>query len=95
MTDDLLQAVDETCRMCTVSACAGSIGLQRSAETDETRVHRRRLSRDVRSHPQTLPTAAVSSDFIVGFCGETEEAHQKSLDLMANALENSLVGSGQ
>lgn len=27
-----------------------------------------------------LPDAAVSSDFIVGFCGETEEAHQKSLD---------------
>lgn len=29
---------------------------------------------------EILPDAAVSSDFIVGFCGETEEAHQKSLD---------------
>ncbi len=29
---------------------------------------------------ETLPRCAVSSDFIVGFCGETEEAHQKSLE---------------
>ena len=28
---------------------------------------------------ETLPACAVSSDFIVGFCGESEEAHQKSL----------------
>ncbi len=27
----------------------------------------------------TIPGCSVSSDFIVGFCGETEEAHQKSM----------------
>ena len=40
----------------------------------------------------TLPTAAVSSDFIVGFCGETEEAHQKSLDLIRECrFKNSFI----
>lgn len=40
----------------------------------------------------TLPSAAVSSDFIVGFCGETEEAHQKSLDLIRECrFKNSFI----
>ncbi|CAI5445891.1 unnamed protein product [Caenorhabditis angaria] len=29
-----------------------------------------------------LPDVSLSSDFIAGFCGETEEAHQQTLDLM-------------
>ena len=39
-----------------------------------------------------LPDAAVSSDFIVGFCGETEESHQKSLDLIRECrFKNSFI----
>jgi len=39
-----------------------------------------------------LPRAAVSSDFIVGFCGETEESHQKSLDLIRECrFKNSFI----
>uniref|UniRef100_A0A1I7Y1L5 CDK5RAP1-like protein n=1 Tax=Steinernema glaseri TaxID=37863 RepID=A0A1I7Y1L5_9BILA len=37
------------------------------------------LIRDVRS---VLPDVALTSDFIAGFCGETEEAHQDTLSLM-------------
>ena len=40
----------------------------------------------------TLPTASISSDFIVGFCGETEEAHQKSLNLIRECrFKNSFI----
>lgn len=40
----------------------------------------------------TLPDSAVSSDFIVGFCGETEESHQKSLDLIRECrFKNSFI----
>ena len=40
----------------------------------------------------TLPQAAVSSDFIVGFCGETEEEHQLSLELMEECrFKNSFI----
>lgn len=31
---------------------------------------------------EIIPDAALSSDFIVGFCGETEEDHQLTLDIM-------------
>jgi tRNA-2-methylthio-N6-dimethylallyladenosine synthase len=40
----------------------------------------------------TLPRAAVSSDFIVGFCGETDESHQKSLELIREfRFKNSFI----
>src|SRR5262249_50106349 len=39
-----------------------------------------------------LPHAAVSSDFIVGFCGETDQDHEQSCDLMRRArFKNSFV----
>ena len=31
---------------------------------------------------QTIPDVAISSDFISGFCGETEDEHQQTLSLM-------------
>jgi tRNA-2-methylthio-N6-dimethylallyladenosine synthase len=41
---------------------------------------------------QTLPNAAVSSDFIVGFCGESEESHEKSLELIGECrFKNSFI----
>lgn len=41
---------------------------------------------------ETIPGAAVSSDFIVGFCGETEEAFQRTCDLVRTAgFKNSFI----
>ena len=41
---------------------------------------------------ETLPGCAVSSDFIVGFCGETEESYHKSLDLIRECrFKNSFI----
>jgi len=40
----------------------------------------------------TVPHAAVTSDFIVGFCGETEDDFQKTYDLMAECrFKNSFI----
>ncbi len=40
----------------------------------------------------TIPDSAVTSDFIVGFCGETEDDFQKSMDLVAECrFKNSFV----
>ena len=40
----------------------------------------------------TLPDCAVSSDFIVGFCGETEEQFQKSVDAVREfRFKNSFI----
>src|SRR5438874_10882818 len=39
-----------------------------------------------------IPGVAVSSDFIVGFCGETEESFQRSCDLVRSAgFKNSFI----
>ncbi|MFG0255485.1 MAG: MiaB/RimO family radical SAM methylthiotransferase, partial [Rhodopirellula sp. JB053] len=39
-----------------------------------------------------LPEAAVSSDFIVGFCGETDEDFQKSVDMIERCrFKNSFI----
>jgi tRNA-2-methylthio-N6-dimethylallyladenosine synthase len=41
---------------------------------------------------ETIPDCAVSSDFIVGFCGETEESYQKSLELVRECrFKNSFI----
>ena len=41
---------------------------------------------------QTLPNAAVTSDFIVGFCGETEDDFQQTIDLARDArFKNSFI----
>ena len=41
---------------------------------------------------ETVPGVAVSSDFIVGFCGETEESFAKSMDLVRDAkFKNSFI----
>jgi tRNA-2-methylthio-N6-dimethylallyladenosine synthase len=41
---------------------------------------------------ELLPRAAVSSDFIVGFCGETEADYQQTVDLVATCrFKNSFI----
>jgi tRNA-2-methylthio-N6-dimethylallyladenosine synthase len=41
---------------------------------------------------ERVPGVAISSDFIVGFCGETEESFQKTCDLVATAgFKNSYI----
>ena len=41
---------------------------------------------------ETVPGCSVSSDFIVGFSGETEEAHQKSMDAIRRyRFKNSFI----
>jgi tRNA-2-methylthio-N6-dimethylallyladenosine synthase len=40
----------------------------------------------------TIPDVSISSDFIVGFCGETEESFQRSCDLVREArFKNSYI----
>lgn len=41
---------------------------------------------------EIVPSCSISSDFIVGFCGETEQAHQKSMDLVRECrFKNSFI----
>ena len=92
MSDDLLDAVRELPKVVQVSARAGAIGLQRvlkrmkrlyTVEYYREMLHRCR---------ERVPGVAVSSDFIVGFCGETEESFQKTCDLVRDGeFKNSFI----
>lgn len=92
MTDDLLQAVRD------LPKCAQYLHVPAQSGDDEVlkRMKRgytvgeyREMHARIRA---VLPRAAVSSDFIVGFCGETEAAHQKSLELIRECrFKNSFI----
>lgn len=92
MTDDLLQAVRDLpkcARYLHVPAQSGCDELLKAMKRGYTIGEYREMHARIRA---ILPDAAVSSDFIVGFCGETEAAHRKSLDLIRELrFKNSFI----
>ncbi len=92
MSDDLLRAVRDLPKCAQylhVPAQSGCNEMLKRMKRGYTVEDYREMHSRIRT---TLPNAAVSSDFIVGFCGETEEAHQKSLDLIREfRFKNSFI----
>lgn len=69
------------------NACASLHIPAQSGSTDVLRSMRRGYSREtyldlIARVRELLPHASLSSDFISGFCGETEEDHQQTLSLL-------------
>lgn len=92
MTDDLLQAVRDLPKVCRYlhvpaqSGCNEVLARMKRGYTVED--YREMMSR-IR---ETLPGCAVSSDFIVGFCGETEASFELSMDLLRECrFKNSFI----
>lgn len=92
MTDDLLQAVRDLPKVSPYLHIPAQHGsneqLKRMKRGYTVEEYREMLAR-VR---QTVPDAAVTSDFIVGFCGETEEDFQQTIDLVCECrFKNSFI----
>jgi tRNA-2-methylthio-N6-dimethylallyladenosine synthase len=92
MTDDLLQAVRDLPRVSRylhVPAQSGcDVVLKKMKRMYSVALYDDMLQR-IR---ETIPEASVSSDFIVGFCGETEESFQKSVGLVERGrFKNSYI----
>jgi tRNA-2-methylthio-N6-dimethylallyladenosine synthase len=92
MSDDLLDAVRELPRVCPYlhvpvqSGCNEMLRRMKRLYTVEYYRHMLQRCRE------RVPDVAISSDFIVGFCGETEESFQKSCDLVREAnFKNSFI----
>ena len=84
MSDALIAAHRDDRRACALSASAGAIGLGPDSGGDEPAARRRRLSRRRRARaPRARPDIALSSDFIVGFPGETDADFEATLALVA------------
>ncbi|MBI3824084.1 MAG: tRNA (N6-isopentenyl adenosine(37)-C2)-methylthiotransferase MiaB [Planctomycetes bacterium] len=92
MTDDLLQAVRDLPKVCPYLHVPAQSGcneiLKRMKRMYTVEFYRDMLSRC----REIVPDVAISSDFIVGFCGETEESFAKTCDLVGEAkFKNSFI----
>jgi tRNA-2-methylthio-N6-dimethylallyladenosine synthase len=92
MSDDLLDAVRELPKVCKYLHVPAQSGcdevLKRMKRLYKVGYYRDMLARC----RERVPGVAVSSDFIVGFCGETEESFEKSCDLVRDAgFKNSFI----
>ena len=92
MTDDLLQAVRDlpkVSRYLHVPAQSGCDEVLKRMKRGYTVALYDEMLERIK---ETVPDAAVSSDFIVGFCGETEASFRKSLALVERArFKNSFI----
>jgi tRNA-2-methylthio-N6-dimethylallyladenosine synthase len=92
MSDDLLDAVRELPKVCPYLHVPAQHGdndvLRRMKRLYTVEFYRDMLARA----RERVPGVAISSDFIVGFCGETEEAFARTCDLVRTAgFKNSFI----
>jgi tRNA-2-methylthio-N6-dimethylallyladenosine synthase len=92
MSDDLLQAVRDlpkVARYLHVPAQSGCDTVLKRMKRGYTVGEYREMMHRINA---TVPGCAVSSDFIVGFCGESEESFQKSVELVREfRFKNSFI----
>ncbi len=92
MTDELLQAVRDLPKVSPylhVPAQSGSDAVLRRMKRGYGAAFYREMLARIR---RLIPHAAVTSDFIVGFCGETEEDFQRTAELVREArFKNSFI----
>ncbi|RUL86475.1 tRNA (N6-isopentenyl adenosine(37)-C2)-methylthiotransferase MiaB [Tautonia sociabilis] len=92
MTDDLLQAVRDlpkASRYLHVPAQSGCDAVLKRMKRLYTVTQYDEMMARIR---ETIPGVAVSSDFIVGFCGETEESFRKTVELVERSrFKNSFI----
>jgi tRNA-2-methylthio-N6-dimethylallyladenosine synthase len=92
MSDDLLDAVRELPKVCPYLHVPAQSGcnevLKRMKRLYTVEYYREMLARC----RERVPGVAISSDFIVGFCGETEESFGRSCELVRTAgFKNSFI----
>lgn len=92
MTDDLLMAVRDLPKCSPylhVPAQSGSNTVLKRMKRGYTVEDYREMMSRIRG---TIPNAAVTSDFIVGFCGETDADFQETVDLVRESrFKNSFI----
>ncbi len=92
MSDDLLDAVRQLPRICPYLHVPAQSGcdtvLKRMKRLYTVGFYKEMLARC----RERVPGVAISSDFIVGFCGETEESFQRTCDLVREGgFKNSFI----
>jgi len=79
ITDDLIDAVGESDKVCPLFHIPMQSGNDEILKAMNRRYDRKLYGEIVRKIREKIPNAAITSDFIVGFPGETEEQFQDTL----------------
>lgn len=82
ISDDLIQVIakyDNVCKYIHLPVQAGSNHMLKMMNRVYTREYYLERIKTIKQH---IPDCAISTDIIVGFCGETEEDHKETLSLM-------------
>jgi tRNA-2-methylthio-N6-dimethylallyladenosine synthase len=92
MSDDLLDAVRELPKVCPYLHVPAQSGCNEVLKRMK-RLYTAEYYRDMLARCRDrVPGVAISSDFIVGFCGETEESFEKTCDLVRDSgFKNSFI----
>ncbi|XP_032304496.1 CDK5 regulatory subunit-associated protein 1 isoform X2 [Coturnix japonica] len=88
LSDQVLQLIQERhniCKQLHLPAQSGSTRVLEAMRRGYTREAYLDLVQHVRN---TIPGVSLSSDFIAGFCGETEEDHQQTVSLLREVRYN-------
>ncbi len=92
MTTELLQTIRDLPKVCSylhVPAQSGSNAVLKRMKRGYTVEDYRAMMARIKT---TLPHASISSDFIVGFCGETDDEFQATVDLLQECrFKNSFI----
>lgn len=92
MSDDLLQAMRDLPKVCPYLHVPAQSGCNEMLKRMK-RMYTVEFYRDMMARcREIVPDVAISSDFIVGFSGETDESFQKTCDLVREAkFKNSFI----
>ena len=92
MTDDLLEAVRDLPRVSRYIHVPAQSGCDQVLKRMK-RMYTAGFYEDMLARMrETIPGVAVSSDFIVGFCGETDESFERTVALVERAhFKNSFI----
>jgi tRNA A37 methylthiotransferase MiaB len=90
--DDLLQLIAERPNIMKnvhMPAQSGSSAVLKSMRRGYTREAYLDLIHHIRTH---VPDVSISSDFITGFCGETEDDHEATVSLIDQVKFDQVLG---
>ena len=92
LSDRLIAAMADCPRVCAAPPPAGPVGRRRGAPPDGPPVHGRALPGAAGPVREAVPGIAISTDVIVGFCGETEAQFEATLRCSSRPLRPGLRG---
>jgi len=85
LSDDLIQAIAQHRNMCRAIHLAVQSGSNRILEKMNRKYTREYYLERIKAIRAAIPDCAISTDIIAGFCDETEQDHQDTLNLMREA----------